>query len=108
MSKEKRRLREAFKTATFLRDSYACVTCRIYYNRVRVAVDAHHIINRNEMPNGGYVRSNGISLCADCHEMAEHTLIGMRTASGWEPPVLYHLVGSTFQQAYDDSKRLAP
>lgn len=36
---------------------------RSYPERAERDLDAHHITDRNEMPNGGYVPENGISLC---------------------------------------------
>ena len=41
----------------FVRDGYACRTCGFASTprRAEDELDAHHITDRNEMPNGGYV-----------------------------------------------------
>ena len=52
------------------------------------------------MPNGGYVKENGISLCEQCHIKAEDE------AEGFEPEVLYKLIGSTYEEAIKASERL--
>lgn len=36
--------------------------------RSDVKLDVHHITNRKMMPNGGYVKENGITLC-DCYDV---------------------------------------
>ena len=61
--------REEFKKKVFERDSNKCVWCS------NIAVDAHHIIERKLFEDGGYYMSNGVSLCAKCHILAEQTII---------------------------------
>jgi hypothetical protein len=71
-------------------------------------LDAHHITDRKLMPNGGYVVSNGISLCADCHIKAEefHISGGDHVDIGWAPVDLYKRINSSFQRAFIDSEKL--
>src|SRR5690349_13291884 len=70
--KSKKQLRESFKNGVFSRDGHRCKICGKHAQAVKL--DAHHIINRNLMPNGGYVLENGITLCDTpdgCHFKAE-------------------------------------
>jgi len=67
MSKEKKIVRANFREACFARDKNRCRVC----GKESPDLDAHHITNRNKMPNGGYVAENGVSLCPECHEKAE-------------------------------------
>jgi 5-methylcytosine-specific restriction endonuclease McrA len=71
MSRKKKRVRQQFRNAVFVRDAGRCRVCGA------LAVDAHHIVNRNEMPDGGYVPTNGIALCASCHRKAEYRTDGL-------------------------------
>ena len=121
----KRQLRLAFRTAVFRRDRYRCAMCgkpgkdrqggnehRTYHEGVAdeklVPLDAHHITDRTEMPNGGYVKENGISLCADgCHLLAEiHHQTGTAHA-GLSPADLYAKIGTSYEEAYSASLKLA-
>jgi hypothetical protein len=48
------------------------------------------------MPNGGYVKENGITLCKigeNCHLKAENV------EPGFEPELLYRLIGSSKELA---------
>lgn len=66
---EKKRIRRQFRDAVFKRDGYRCVVCG-----ATRPLDAHHIVSRDVMPNGGYIKSNGITLCDTehgCHYKAE-------------------------------------
>lgn len=58
------------------------------------------------MPNGGYVESNGISLCPDCHEKAEIYHSTGEVLPGYSPDDLYKLIDSTREKAIKDSERL--
>ena len=115
----------AFRAAVFKRDSYCCAMCgkpgkdrqggdehKAYHkgnadDRL-VPLDAHHITDRTEMPNGGYVMENGISLCADvCHLLAEvHHQTGA-PHPGFSPADLYAKIGASFEEAYRASLKLA-
>lgn len=61
-------------------------------------MDAHHITDRNEMPNGGYVKENGITLCKEkCHMKAEkfHMTGGKEWEDGFHPDDLYEKIDSS-------------
>ena len=63
--KKKAQIRTQFNENVFKRDNFTCVMCS------NPAVDAHHIISRDLFPDGGYNVNNGVSLCAECHILAE-------------------------------------
>ena len=68
--KIKQQIREKFRKDVFERDGYKCVIC----GKSDVKLYAHHVTNRRQMPNGGYVKENGITLCDTwngCHFKAE-------------------------------------
>ena len=98
--KRKKQIRENFRNKVFSRDNHKCKKCG------DDAVDAHHITDRNEMPNGGYVEENGISLCELCHIKAEiwHNSGKTRYAEGYHPNDLYDLIGSSYNLAYKKSE----
>lgn len=95
MSEKKKQIRENFRNEVFSRDENKCRKCG------KPAVDAHHITDRNEMPNGGYVLENGISLCADCHVKAEvwHISGTLEYVEGYKPSDLYVLINSSYSLA---------
>lgn len=71
--------RENFRNSVFKRDQYSCVICK------KLAVDAHHIIERRLFSNGGYFIDNGASLCKKHHLEAEMTILDpdiIREAAG--------------------------
>jgi hypothetical protein len=59
------------------------------------------------MPNGGYVKENGISLCPKCHLKAErfHMTNGKEWERGYHPIELYRLIGSSKELATEKSAR---
>jgi 5-methylcytosine-specific restriction endonuclease McrA len=89
MSARKRNIRIAFRTAVLSRDQHRCKGC----GAAAVALDPHHITDRNLMPHGGYVPANGITLCERCHWLAE------TRQPGYLPEDLYRLIGSSQQLA---------
>lgn len=97
MSRDKKQVRRAFREAVFRRDGYCCRGCgfRSTPYRAEEDLDAHHITDRNEMPNGGYVVENGISLCETCHIRAEAHHRGELIPEGFAPADLYRRVGSS-------------
>lgn len=111
MSQKKEIIRQKFRLAVFKRDKNCCRICGR-----KVDCDAHHITDRTEMPNGGYVASNGISLCKtrrsdanfSCHELAEayYASKKMECHEGFHPDDLYKLIGSSYKQAIEDSEKL--
>lgn len=50
--------------------------------------------DRSEMPNGGYVKENGITLCKLCHVKCEkyHISNGKEYESGLHPDDLYLMI----------------
>lgn len=96
MSERKKRVRAAFRKAVFDRDGGACRKCGS-----KEGLDAHHITDRNEMPNGGYVPENRISLCGACHRKAElwHSSKGDAHVVGYKPDDLYAIIGSSLESA---------
>jgi hypothetical protein len=99
--KAKQMVREAFRTVTFKRDGHKCRACGSDGE-----LDAHHITNRNDMPNGGYVPENGISLCPVCHLKAEQCLINVAEIPGFHPSDLYKLIGSSYAEAVKAALKL--
>lgn len=102
MSEKKKRIRENFRNSVFERDGYKCVFCDITND-----LDAHHITDRNELPNGGYVKSNGITLCQEHHDLVEDWhRYGDVTDEKYHPKNLYHMINSSYEQAYRDSTNM--
>jgi len=100
--KRKKLIRHNFRTAVFTRDDHACRMCGATGD-----LDAHHITDRNEMPGGGYVAENGISLCPECHVEAEryHSSGKTEWPEGWHPDDLYKVIGSSHEVAVEVSRR---
>ena len=69
-------------------------------------LDVHHITDRNEMPNGGYVKENGISLCSECHLKAEEFHQTGISHPGYSPEDLYQKIGSTKELAIQCAKAI--
>lgn len=109
MSSAKKKIRQQFRDAVFARDSHMCRVCKAPDHMVDEYdsfLDAHHITDRNSMPNGGYVKENGISLCPECHEKAEVFHSTGVAFEGFSPDDLYHLIGSSYEKAHDASEKL--
>lgn len=108
MSQRKKQVRQKFRDAVFARDGFACRVCGFASTpeRAEEELDAHHITDRNEMPNGGYVAENGISLCETCHLSAEAFHCGEPVPPGFLPAELYLLIGSNEEAARSASERL--
>jgi 5-methylcytosine-specific restriction endonuclease McrA len=85
----------------FERDDHRCRCC----GRDDLPLDAHHITNRNDMPNGGYAIENGIALCSACHKLAEKNTQSKENVP-YSPGQLYARIGSSYSVAYEASKRL--
>lgn len=101
--KHKQLVRIKFAEAVFKRDGHKCKFC----DRTD-ELDAHHITNRDDMPKGGYVAANGITLCPVHHMMAErwHISGGTEWEPGMAPTDLYNRIGSSYAIAYAASERL--
>ena len=108
---KKKDIRKKFKQDVFKRDKYCCVMCGNKYS-IETAdefLDSHHIKDRNEIINGGYVKENGISLCKEkCHLKAEqfHISNGENWESGFHPNDLYAKINSSYEKAVEESKKL--
>lgn len=102
MSNKKKQIRENFRNNVFSRDKNKCLKCG------KQCVDAHHITDRNEISNGGYVKENGISLCTECHEKAEvwHNSGKTEFVDGYHPNDLYMLINSSYELAVIKSNLL--
>lgn len=105
MSAKKKAVREKFRNDTFARDGH---TCKIPGCTITEYLDAHHITDRNDMPGGGYVKENGITLCSQHHIMAEvyHSNSGECWEVGFHPNDLYDLIGSNLELATLKSNKL--
>lgn len=106
MSAEKKKIRANFRDAVFERDGRKCKGCGWAIFQDGVVLDAHHITDRNLMPNGGYVKENGISLCPACHQKAEVFHSTGSALPGWAPDDLYKMIGSSYDQAVKASEKL--
>ena len=104
MAKDKKKaIRAAFNEACLKRDKHQCVMC----GAKNAKLDVHHITNREDIPNGGYVKENGITLCdPDCHMKAEDTYFGRDHYAGFESDELYTKIGSSKALAFTMSQRL--
>ena len=104
----KKLIRQKFRQEVFKRDNYTCQVCGTI-NTDPDYFDAHHITDRSEMPNGGYVKENGITLCKDsCHMKCEkfHISGGVEWEEGLHPDDLYRKIGSSKELAIEKSKLL--
>jgi 5-methylcytosine-specific restriction endonuclease McrA len=101
--KKKQLIRLKFSEAVFGRDGHKCVFCNATED-----LDAHHITDRNEMPNGGYVKENGITLCPIHHLVAENYHSSGKTewTEGFHPDELYKMIDSSYRKAYRKSEEL--
>lgn len=88
--------RTEFRGAVFKRDNHQCVCCS------KLAVDAHHILDRSLFEDGGYVLENGASLCESCHWDAEKGLISPKLL--WEKLGVKPYLPPNFDTIYDYDK----
>ena len=102
MSKEKKKVREFFRACVYERDGNKCRVCK----NDKEPLDAHHITDRNLLPNGGYVKENGISLCPSCHIKAEVFHSTGKAFDDFHPNDLYKLINSSYDIAYKASLKL--
>jgi 5-methylcytosine-specific restriction endonuclease McrA len=103
----KKDIRKNFRDSVFKRDKWTCQVCK---NKQDIEdLDAHHITDRSEMPNGGYVKENGITVCKkDCHFKVEwfHITEGEEWNDGLHPDDLYKIIGSSRELAETKSNEL--
>ena len=107
MGKKKKETRDKFRKDVFERDKFTCQVCDVL--RPEEELDAHHITDRSEMPNGGYVKENGITVCKyECHMRVEkfHISNGEDWEEGLHPDDLYIKIGSSIEEAISASERL--
>jgi 5-methylcytosine-specific restriction endonuclease McrA len=102
MSQKKKEIRTNFRDKTFARDGHKCRVC----SDTSKPLDAHHVTDRNLMPNGGYVPENGISLCPECHVKAEVFHSTGTPMPGFSPEELYNLIQSSYDLAVKASNKL--
>ena len=127
----KKEMRRKFRDAVFARDGYKCVVCGFESSpeQVEHELDAHHVMPREEMPNGGYVKENGVSLCDPsktgkplahgCHYKAELVLETLSVKGDYQeswtehvifyeytPEQLYKAIGSSHEEAVKASEFL--
>ncbi len=105
----KKQIRRLFRDACFLRDKFTCKLCGLKSSPFcsEGDLDAHHIIPREKMPNGGYVKENGITLCKDnCHLMVEKYLNGEENDVKYSPLKLYETINSSYETAIVESYNL--
>ena len=98
----KKEIREDFRKSVFKRDGNKCRVC----GNAKAKLDAHHITDRHEMPEGGYVLENGITLCdtdKGCHFKAEQYHMCKEVEKGYMPDDLYKLINSSYELAYKKS-----
>jgi 5-methylcytosine-specific restriction endonuclease McrA len=108
MGTEKKLIRKAFRDACYKRDKYCCAMCKFKSSpeNAEEDLDAHHITDRNLLPNGGYVVQNGISLCSDCHIKAEIFHSTGTAHPGYSTDDLYKVINSDLDSAIKASKKL--
>jgi len=108
MGSEKKAVRKTFRDTVFKRDRFRCVMCDMKSSKETAEqdLDAHHITDRKLMPNGGYVKENGISLCPDCHQKAEVFHSTGTALEGFAPDDLYKKINSNYELAVEASNKL--
>jgi len=118
MGHKKKATRQAFRDKVFGRSKYHCECCGIKgVDRQSppvltkgtalpaIPLDAHHITDRHDFPNGGYVLQNGISVCDACHMKAEQFHSTGTAVPGFAPEDLYRIIGSSFVEAYEADEK---
>lgn len=103
----KKEIRKNFKDTVFKRDKYTCKVCNT--KREEDLLDAHHITDRNEIINGGFVKENGITVCKEvCHLKVEkyHISEGLEWEENLHPNDLYKMINSSHELAIEKSKNI--
>lgn len=104
----KKEIRNNFKNSVFKRDKNTCQVCNKKHSSTD-GLDAHHITDRSIIPNGGYVKENGITVCKqDCHFKVEmfHIYDGEKWEDGLHPDNLYKIINSSKELAIQKSHEL--
>jgi len=112
----KKEIRRLFRESVFKRDNWTCQVCGVRRSTNPDFFDAHHITDRSKMPNGGYVKENGITVCKEplikfdisCHMRCEKFHISGDTEweEGLHPDDLYKKIGSSLELAIQKSRLL--
>ena len=99
----KKEIRKEFRDSVFSRDNYKCIFCL-----KTDSLDVHHITDRHKMPNGGYVKENGITVCEKHHLECEqyHITNGVSWIEGKHPDDLYKIIDSSKEIAIQKSNEL--
>jgi predicted restriction endonuclease len=105
---QKKQVRSLFRDSCYKRDGFRCAMCGMKSSQegVQQELDAHHITDRSLMPNGGYVKENGISLCPECHVKAEMFHSTGVAVEGYSPEDLYKKINSSYEKAVAASEKL--
>lgn len=75
-------------------------TMRRFLTRGSSSSTPTHITDRNDMPNGGCVPENGVTLCEDgCHRRAEVYHLTGKPYPGYSPAELYARIESSYEEA---------
>lgn len=96
-----KRWRREFNENCLRRDHNECVFCG-----KKEHLSVHHITDRHEMPNGGYVMANGITVCEYHHLVCEDWHVAGICENGHHPDDLYALIRSSYKLAYQASLNL--
>lgn len=105
----KKEIRRRFKNICLIRDNITCRMCGLKaksFEDAEKLFDVHHICDRSLMPNGGYVKENGITLCSDCHIKAEKFHSTGISYEGYSPDDLYKVIKSSLDLATKASNLL--
>lgn len=108
MGANKKIVRKAFRDSCYKRDGFRCAVCgmKSSLDKAEEELDAHHITDRKLMPNGGYVKENGISLCPECHIKAEVFHSTGTPVEGYSIEDLYKKINSNYELAVEASNKL--
>lgn len=97
--------REQFRNSVFERDGHMCVICarngKGYFNGEEL--DAHHIIDRKQFPDGGYYIDNGVTLCPIHHMQAESDLISCQDLRD-KAKITHILLPDSFDETFEYNK----
>lgn len=105
MKMDKKQVRQRFRDLALKRDGHKCRVC-MAREAPTCPLDVHHVIDRHDLPNGGYVAENGISLCPECHRKAEAWHEHGKALPGYSPEELFALIGSDLDKAIAASELL--
>jgi 5-methylcytosine-specific restriction endonuclease McrA len=106
---DKKEIRRKFRDVCLKRDKITCAKCGLKAKNMEEALkifDVHHITDRKEMPNGGYVLENGITLCHECHVKAEEFHSTGNAVPGYSIKELYIVINSNYDAAVKASEKL--